>query len=287
MVSSLALAVRHHHSDVDEGPAWSGLGRAVVLLVNKECNFPDACADEVQKLQALVILLVLCALVVTVSCSFRFLKEDVEELITPLCPALEVRNKMQSIRLVIDKQINSIPVVDENAKEMCSIAVAWPDPFLMNSNRVASTACLQNNMGVTHATLAARSISCSGRSLVLCRGKDEIFGFIEHVGPGSYVVKHRTEVPLLTLVGDFREIDIEVLNASGSPVSWFKGIGGNNCHGKIQNGVDMGLMLLALLATQVHQQFLCFSETSPGALPLRGSVAHEEAVESKTHYGSV
>lgn len=252
----------------------------MTLLVNKECNFP--CVDEVEKLEALVILMVLCAMVVTVSCSFRFIKEDVEELITPLCPALEVKNKTQNIRLMIDKQMDSIPVVSDDAKEMCSITVAWPDPFMINATSVAATASLQGNTGVTHATLAARNCVRSSRSLVLCRGRDEIFGFIEYVGPACYVVKHRTELPLLTFVGDFCDIDVEVLNASGSPVCWFKGIGGNNYAGRISRGLDMGLVLLAFLGTQVHQEVLRLSEPDPDALPLGGLAVHDELVEAKT-----
>lgn len=117
---------------------------------------------------------------------------------------------------------------------------------------------------MTLATIVARNVAVLGQGLALCRTGCEIFGFVEPEG-NKYIVRHRTGVHLLTLIGSFgadtsldpmhqQDVwDIEGFNPVGSKVCSMKKVG-DECVGKVTQHVDAGLVLCAIMATYVHRR---------------------------------
>lgn len=215
------------------------------------------CSQEGMKV--LAVFISLSATLVLVICAFSFFREDKEEQITPLCPQLVVKDTELKFKLPVMPLFsqadtsNNLDVMDfkDPSKDVCKISMDWPDPFRGTPHGVAATVRLHKN-GMTLATIVARNVAVLGQGLALCRTGCEIFGFVEPEG-NKYLVRHRTGVHLLTLVGNFDNWDIEGVNPVGSKVCSMKNVG-DECVGKISQHVDAGLVLCALMATYVHRR---------------------------------
>lgn len=236
---------------------------------------PELCRAEA--LHVLLLLFALIAGIIVVACSFTFIREDKEEYITPLCPQLVVRDSELNIRLPLEWE-ETMEII--NTKDRCfckarrfqqngtKVSTDWPDPFrLQGSSGVAATVRLMSPLDNVLATVVARDVAVVGQGLALCRAGDEIFGFVEPDGPMRYHVRHRTGVHLLTLVGDFDNIEVTGLNPVGAKVCLFHRKG-DECHGWVLQHVDAGLVLCCLLASRLHRKLLAGSAPSPPlALP--------------------
>lgn len=241
--------------------SWNMRG-AWLLQTSVEICGPGQDSCRLESLHALYLLVGICTSIMLIICAFAFFREDKEEQITPLCPQLVVKDGDLSVKLPLNAQAdNNMVVTDLNGVTICKVAMDWPDPFRPGASGVAATVRLQNNLDLTLATVVARSVPVVGQGLALCRAGCEIFGFVEPDGPTRYNVRHRTGVHLLTLVGDFVNLDIEGINPVGSKVCWFKQVG-NEQTGKILQHVDAGLVLCSLLSTQVHRRLLASKPVS-------------------------
>jgi len=228
-------------------------------------------------MKVLLLLITLSATVVLVICSFGFFREDKEEHITPLCPGLVVRDaelKFRHPALSLRTQADSardIDVLDygDPADCICKVTVDFPDPFRGSPHGVAATVRIHKS-DMTLATVVARNVSVSGQGLALCRIGSEIFGFVEPDG-NRYVVRHRTGVDLMTLIGSFDDWDIEGVNPVGTKVFSMKQVG-DECVGSVNQHVDAGLVLSALLAIHVHRRL-----SQPGSAKPMPAVQPEPA----------
>lgn len=204
----------------------------------------------------LYLLLVLFGLIAAIGASltmFFFFREDKEEQITPLCPQLVVHEQEIGLRLPLKEESNLVEVVDSSGKVHSRLLMDWPDPFRAESRGgVVATVRLLSDTGVTLATVVA-SMGTQGLGLALYRGNSEIFGFVKAEPPRRYHVRHRTGVHLLTLVGDFSVLDFDGTNPVGSRVCSFKTVDGD-CHGRVLQHVDAGLIMCSLMATYVHRR---------------------------------
>jgi len=134
---------------------------------------------------------------------------------------------------------------------------------------VAATARLQNTNDCTLATVVARNVA--GPGIALCRAGCEIFGFVECEDPTRYNVRHRTGVHLLTLLGDFRDVDVHGINPVGSKVCWFKKVG-TECRGRVLQHVDAGLVICSLMAVHLHRRIQAGAIAVPCSPPRTNSV---------------
>lgn len=229
------------------------------------------CSQESMKV--LFLFISLSATIVLVICAFSFFREDKEEQITPLCPQLVVKDTELKFNLPVVPLLsqadtsNNLDVTDvkDPSKCVCKISMDWPDPFRGTPHGVAATVRLHKN-DMTLATIVARNVAVLGQGLALCRTGCEIFGFVEPEG-NKYLVRHRTGVHLLTLVGNFDNWDIEGVNPVGAKVCSTKTVG-DECVGKISQHVDAGLVLCALMATYVHRRLSQPWNTAPRSVPL-------------------
>jgi len=173
---------------------------------------------ESENMQALLLLCILCTAIVSIMCAFAFFREDKEEQITPLCPQLLVTEPELTFHMLLSPQTDSMTVTDDNGRTRCKVVMDWPDPFRPGTSGVAATVRLQNETGDLLATVVARNVAMQGQGLALCRSGCEIFGFVEpELHPNRrYHVRHRTGVHLLTLIGDFGDMDIQAVNPVGS-----------------------------------------------------------------------
>lgn len=228
-------------------PFWS------YRLLQFGCEGADIDSCRIESLHALLLLVGLCTTIVFILCAFAFFREDKEEQITPLCPQLMVHEASLEFTLPLDSKAEMMTIDDLSGKPMCKVAMDYPDPFRPGSSGVAATVRLQSIQDVTLATVVARNVAVLGQGLALCRAGCEIFGFVEPEGQNRYFVRHRTGVHLLTLCGDFDNMDVEGINPVGSKVCWFKQKG-DSCQGQVLQHVDAGLVLCSLLATRVHRR---------------------------------
>lgn len=236
--------------------------------LSRTCGPDDPnCSAESAKI--MVLFISLCATIAIVICAFNFFREDREEQITPLCPQLVVKDTELKFSLPAlplfsqGESTNNMEVHDNKKSCVCKISMDWPDPFRGSPHGVAATVRLHKS-DMTLATIVARNVAVMGQGLALCRTGCEIFGFVEPEG-NKYIVRHRTGVHLLTLIGSFgpdtsqdpkdqQDIwDIEGFNPVGSKVCSMKKVG-DECVGKVTQHVDAGLILCAIMATYVHRR---------------------------------
>lgn len=243
----------HGHSDADglSGISW------MLQISSSTCTSQDPELCRAETIHAVLLLSFLSVSIIMIVCAFVFFREDKEEQITPLCPALVVKEEDINFKLPLGSNADNMTVMNlGNGQTICRVVMDWPDPFRPGGQGVVGTVRLQNNLDLPLATVVARNVAVVGHGLALCRAGCEIFGFVEPEGPGRYSVRHRTGVHLLTLTGDFASFDIEGINPVGSKVCWFKKEGRNECRGRALQHVDAGLVLCSLLATHVHRRLL-------------------------------
>jgi hypothetical protein len=233
----------------------------------------DFCSMESTKV--IILLITLSSTIVLVICAFTFFREDREEQITPLCPQLIVKDHELNFKIPLGTRANDMDVVDtkDPPDTVCKVSMDWPDPFRGSPHGVAATVRIHNR-DLTLATVVARNVAVLGQGLALCRSGCEIFGFVEPDGP-RYLVRHRTGVLLLTLIGDFDNWDIEGVNPVGSKVCKMEKRGVDECVGSVCQHVDAGLVICALMATHVHRR-LSGSVPPPWASSMESSAPSRE-----------
>lgn len=246
--------------------SWNMGGPWLLQEASRACdpNVDPDCSEERTKMTFLFIGLL--ASITLVVCAFHFFREDKEEQITPLCPQLVVKDVELKFSLpalplfTLAESANNMDVVDHKGHCVTKISMDWPDPFRGSPHGVAATVRIHKS-DMTLATIVARNVAVMGQGLALCRTGCEIFGFVEPEG-NKYIVRHRTGVHLLTLVGSFgpenqqdsQDIwDIEGLNPVGAKICSMKRVG-DECVGKVSQHVDAGLVLCAIMATYVHRR---------------------------------
>mmetsp|Transcript_96160 Transcript_96160/g.206309 ORF Transcript_96160/g.206309 Transcript_96160/m.206309 type:complete len:358 (-) Transcript_96160:104-1177(-) len=267
MKSTIAALKGAFATESDHGFLRSNLSESLNatgswLQTNKICGnvLWDPCRTEA--IHAYVVIIALCVTIVLMFCAFYFFREDKEEQITPLSPQLVVHGGDLKFSLPLDEKIDFMEVGDKDGEPMCKVVMDWPDPFRPGASGVTATVRLQSMQDQTLATVVARSLAVIGQGLALCRAGCEIFGFVEADGMQRYYVRHRTGVHLLTLTGDFDNVDIVGVNPVGSKVCSLKKENGV-CKGSILQHVDAGLVICALLATSVHRRL--HSNSHPSA----------------------
>lgn len=262
--------------------SWQELLQQKLRLVTQVgCDDPLKCNSE-----ALTVVLVFGFLVLSICVSafaFASIREDKEEHITPLCPQLVVQNGELKLSLNLDNPVGLVNIVDaERPKEMlCRLLMEWN---ASNTGRhgIAAQVRLQNPQGATLATAVARNISVSGEALALCRSGCEIFGFVEPRPDGSYRVRHRTNVHLMTLTGDFDDA-VDVVSPAGPKIGGIKVLAGGH-EVSIAQHVDGGLLISSYLAAFVHRRILkAIAQAPKTALPSSGGTTprFEEAEDVK------
>mmetsp|Transcript_71635 Transcript_71635/g.133916 ORF Transcript_71635/g.133916 Transcript_71635/m.133916 type:complete len:374 (+) Transcript_71635:144-1265(+) len=255
------------------------------------CIDPEKCSLETTHMLLMVGCLSMAIIVVI--CTFNFIREDKEELITPLSPQLVVRErelvfKMPAEPLDAAAAAVEFEVWDFEDKVLCKITMDWPDPFKPGAAGVAATVRVQNPLDVTLATVVARSVAVVGQGIALCKTGCEIFGFVDVESENKYQVRHRSGVQLLTLIGDFANCDVEGYNPAGTKVCRLlreparTGADGEEVgpavRGRIHQQVDAGLIISSFLATQVHRRLL------QGALPFGPSFALAPQLSVSGHF---
>lgn len=235
--------------------SW-GLKGAWLLQHSKECGFHDPCKTE--NIHAIILLILLCATILAVVCTFGFINEDKEDDITPLSPQLLVKEEDLFFTMPIDVYDDKMSILNtRTGDELCHVIIDWPSTTRESSTVIANVKLLGVNDYVL-ATVVARNTHVAAQSFALCRQGCEIFGFVEPDGPQQYHVRHRTGGHLLTLTGDFgpttTSVYIEGTNSMGSHVCWVTKNGNSQCVGRVLQNVDAGLVVASLLATYVHRR---------------------------------
>lgn len=255
---------------------WGMRGAWLLQETQHLCEGDVDCSTET--LHVFVLLTTLCASITGVICAFVFIREDKEEMITPLCPQLVVRGGDLKFQMAADTLGGSFDVKcgPESRETLCSVSVDYADAARGGVGGVAATVRVKNTMDFTVATVVARNVAVVGQSLALCRAGQEIFGFVEPDGDHRYVVRHRTGVHLLTLTGDFATCQVDGLNPVGAKVCTIQRVNGQ-VHGRVLQHVDAGLVICSLLATIVHRKTVPRTADVPAALPRPGPAASTEA----------
>lgn len=252
---------------------WSTTHGAWFLQANVEAGRGAAVCTGMachgESLQVMLVLIFLTTSIVTIMCALNSFREDKEEQITPLCPQMVVKESELAFTMALGSQVEeTMDITDQEGKTRCKVLVDYPDPFRPGTSGVAATVRLVNEFGDILGTVVARNVAMQGQGLALCRGSHEIFGFVEPEGhpPKRYHVRHRTGVHMLTLTGDFGEMDIGVFNPARVMVGSVKKVG-DECHGRILQHVDSGLVLCSLLATYIHRRLATTAAAPARALP--------------------
>mmetsp|Transcript_40793 Transcript_40793/g.89181 ORF Transcript_40793/g.89181 Transcript_40793/m.89181 type:complete len:339 (-) Transcript_40793:88-1104(-) len=241
----------------------SHVGAWLLQQGHKICVPGDDAYCKAENLHILATVAFLCIAIVTVTCIFTFIREDKEEQITPLCPQLIVKEGTTRFKLSLEDGDEAIDVTDFDDKLLCRVAMDWPDPFRPATSGVAATVRLQSQHDLTLATVVARNVAVVGQGLALCRAGCEIFGFVEPDLEGHYLVKHRTGVHLLTLIGNFGDdLDVEMVNPVGLRVCSIRKVDGV-CVGTVCQHVDAGLVICSLFAVHVNRRLLVRAPPSP------------------------
>jgi len=205
-----------------------------------------------ESMHAVMLLLFLTSILIGMGVMCSFFREDKEEQIKPLCPQLVVRELNFAFTFPLSKQEDVFPVTSVLGHTICRVVIDWPDPFRPGASGVAATVRLVSTLDHTLTTLVARN-ALSGQSLILCRESGEMFASVEPDGPMRYHVRHRTNIHLLTLSGDFGAGNIDGINPAGAKVCGFQAFDGD-CRGWVVPHVDAGLAICSLMAVRVHKR---------------------------------
>lgn len=213
----------------------------------------ESCGDPcmAETVHAMVLLFVLCSTLIGMGCACFFFREDKEEQIKPLCPQLVVKELNYAFTMPMHKE-DVFPVTSVFGHVICRVIIDWPDPFRPGASGVAATVRLMSTLDHTLTTLVARN-ALSGQSLILCRESGEMFASVEPDGQARYHVRHRTNVHLLTLSGDFNVGNVDGINPAGAKVCGFQAMDGE-CKGWVLPHVDAGLAICSLMAVRVHKR---------------------------------
>lgn len=236
-------------------------------------------------LQVVMVAILLASAIVSIIVALNFFREDKEEQITPLCPQLAVDSETP-FSLVLHRQTETTEVT--GLRHRCRAVIDYPDPFRPGSSGVTATVRLVSDWDLL-ATVVVRSVSMQGQGLALCRGGNDIFGFVEpEAHTKRYHVRHRTGVHMMTLAGDFEKMSIGFFNPARVQVGSIK-MSGEECSGHVLQQVDAGLVLASFLGAYIHQQLTRYpapvrSPTPPegpgGSASSPASAAEAEAKES-------
>lgn len=250
---------RLSHSTVD-----FGMRDALLLAqqVTGVCDDTSECHKDKATIEVIFSLLVVAIFLVFLA--FYFFREDKEEQVTPLCPQLIVRDSALTFRILLDPMVEKLEVFSHTdpSQVIAKVAMDWPDPFRPCASGIASTARLQNMLGMNLATVVARNVAVSGQALALCRSGCEIFGFVEPDTPVRYHVRHRTGVHLLSIIGDFSTWNIDAVNPAGATVFSAKKEG-DFVVGTVSQHVDAGLLICCVIAAHIHRVL----QQPPHAMP--------------------
>jgi hypothetical protein len=217
------------------------------------CLADDITNCRQETLRVLAVASLLCVLIFFSFCAYCSMREDKEEHITPLCPQLVVRRSDLNFQMKLDEPGRCFKVVECKDPEnvVCKVLLDWPDPKLGGQGLVA-TAQLQSATDSLLATIVVRHVSDHGQALALCRSSCEIFAFVEQDCDNRYLVRHRSNIPLLAMIGDFDSWDVDGVNPVGAKVCSLKR-SGDTCDGKVQQHVDAGLVICSFLVSYIHR----------------------------------
>lgn len=221
---------------------------SLIQAATSSCGEP--CIEE--SVHAVMLLLFLTSILIGMGVACSFFREDKEEQIKPLCPQLVVRELNFAFTMPMGKQEDVFPVTSSRGDTICRVVIDWPDPFRPGASGVAATVRLVSTLDHTLTTLVARN-ALSGQSLILCRESGEMFASVEPDGPTRYHVRHRTNIHLLTLSGDFGAGNVDGINPAGAMVCGFQAID-SECRGWVVPHVDAGLAICSLMAIRVHKR---------------------------------
>lgn len=217
---------------------------------------------QAESMHVLLLLFGLCSSVVMVMCALCFFREDKEEQITPLCASLVVKDAELVFSFPLGPTTDRADVVDEKGKIRCKVIIDWPDPFRPGSNGVAATARVHGVGGELLSTVVARNVAPQGQSLALLRFGYEIFGYVEPENHPArrFHVKTRSGVYMMSLAGDFNNIDIDIFNPVGVRIGTIAQVG-DEIHGRITQHMDAGLVLSSFIATYFNRRLTMTAAT--------------------------
>jgi hypothetical protein len=224
----------------------------------------------------------LCGCIGVIMTIFAFFREDKEDLVTPLCPSMIVKEENAVFKMALNPLEVDFEVLSgaDPPKRLAMLTLDWPDPFRPCTSGVVGTGRLKDGNGKNVATIVARNCLISGQALALCRNGCEIFGFVEPDSQKSYKVWHRTGVHMLTLQGDFETWDIQGVNSAR--VALFSATKeGDFIVCKIQQHVDAGLVISSIIATELHRAMQLLLQHPPTSSAMESAAsADSKAQES-------
>lgn len=234
--------------------------RGAILVQEKAILCGLDAADPIcraENFHILCLVVLLCSCITIAVCALNLIRDDKEESITPLCPQLIVRGDAMKFQMPWADCNGLADVIDLDEKVICKVALDFPDPMSPGFVGVAATVRLLSTSDIVLAAVVARVVAVTGQGLALCRAGCEIFGFVE-ADPRNhrkYSVRHRTNIELLKLQGDFDSpnFNVSVVNPAGLEVGNVKCVGGT-CYGHVLPNVDAGLVLSSLFAVRVDRK---------------------------------
>lgn len=198
---------------------------------------------------------------------YTHMREDKEELLTPLCPQLVVKHQALDFKFDLGPNLDEIKVWTSDDKLICKLNTSWPDARQSGPSGAAATLRLQDPYGHTLCCVVLRSVAVRGQGICFCRASlvQEIFGFLEPTVAAvpeqhRYVVQHRSKTMLYMLTGhlDSEPGDVTALSASGVEVCTLQrvrsGTDTNSVVGRCSQNVDAGLLICSAIASVLHQR---------------------------------
>lgn len=218
--------------------------------VDSECFFGIACGSW-ESYSMVILASCLLAAILCSMATYTMIREEQEENITPLCPALIVKDEQLEFTMPSQCGSEVLEVTDMSGKHIVKLTQELRDPFRPGSMGVAATVKLCSPQDIVFATIVVRPAAKQG--VALCRAGCEIFGFVEQVTEKRYDIRHRTGHLLMTMVGDFETGEVQCLSPAGGVIGTM-GHKEERVVGCVHQHVDAGLVIGSMCATQLHKK---------------------------------
>lgn len=205
----------------------------------------------------LPLLTVLTVFIIVAAFLNIFIKEEVDDQITPLCPSLlSSTERVLKWNMMQMETEDTFEVHDEEGSIVCRVSLEWPkfdkDDITVETFDVLAKASLHTSSGIPLAMVVAPRHAFAGDEFRLCRASGEVWGFVEPEREEKYHVRHRLcDLHLMTLTGSF-ETYVDALNPAKALVCRLQ-VKDGECHCKVFEAVDAGLVICVLLATRMHR----------------------------------
>lgn len=197
----------------------------------------------------------LIVMITATACAVAFLRSErvTDAQVKPICRPLASMNRAFRFTLVPGSS-HRLDVVSVNGALICSMVItaeesSGPKATSYPTGRLDSAPAGQQGSQLL-ASVIERTLLGAGPTLVICAASHAIFAFVCPEA-GKMHLRHRLGRDLMTIVGNFLEMNLTVTDPDGETIASFSNDDGI-LSGEVAPNIDAAVVLLGVLAGRLY-----------------------------------